>query len=434
MSELLLGCIADDFTGATDLANTLVRAGMRAIQTIGVPDDGESMHGTPLDAEATVVALKSRTAPVQEALDASLRACRWLRRRGARQIYFKICSTFDSTPNGNIGPVIDALMHELQCRFSIVTPAFPDTGRTVYQGHLFVGEKLLSESGMQHHPLTPMTDANLVRFLETQMSSGRKVGLISHQVVADSTDAILSRMHRLEMDGYAIAIADAISNKGLTQLGAVLKNAIFATGASGLAGALPANWGFQPSLHASELPCAKGFKAIISGSCSRATNEQVAQFLAAGGAAYSLRLSRLAEALQAEVEASLAWARGAWDKSPRSPLLVYSTADPVSMRDAQALLGPEAGTLIEQALAIIARRLVEYGAGALIVAGGETSGACVQSLGVRVMRIGRQICPGVPWCYAESPASSYGAIHLTLKSGNFGSRDFFEEAFSLLDK
>src|SRR5664279_718826 len=221
-----LGCIADDFTGATDLANNLVRAGMRTVQTIGVPDDAATMA-----ADAVVVALKSRTTPPEVAVAQSLAACRYLRASGAAQIYFKVCSTFDSTPRGNIGPVLEALMDELGCRFTIATPAFPDNGRTVFKGHLFVGDVLLSESGMRNHPLTPMTDANLARVLQAQLAatapagaSQRRVGLVEHRATGASSEAIDKRFAALEAEGVAIAIADAVDNADLLRLGAAAKD------------------------------------------------------------------------------------------------------------------------------------------------------------------------------------------------------------------
>ncbi|MEJ8672658.1 four-carbon acid sugar kinase family protein [Streptomyces sp. MS1.AVA.1] len=192
-----LGCLADDFTGATDLANNLVRAGMRVVQLIDVPED--RIDGQAIDADAVVIALKSRTTPASDAVDASLRALAWLRSAGAEQIYFKYCSTFDSTPAGNIGPVTEALMDALGADFTIATPAFPDNGRTVFKGHLFVGDVLLSDSGMRHHPLTPMTDSNLVSVLQAQ--TGRPVGLVDHTVVAGGADAVRTRFDELRKEG-----------------------------------------------------------------------------------------------------------------------------------------------------------------------------------------------------------------------------------------
>ncbi|MEA2260226.1 MAG: 3-dehydrotetronate 4-kinase, partial [Acidobacteriaceae bacterium] len=236
---IVLGCIADDFTGATDLANNLVRAGMRVVLTVDVPAQAE-----PIDADAVVVALKSRTEPAAKAVEQSLRACRWLRRQGASQIYFKICSTFDSTAAGNIGPVIEALMDELDCTFSIATPAFPEAGRTVVHGHLFLGDTLLSESGMRHHPLTPMTDANLVRVLQAQLNrgKGRRVGLIDYRTVSQSGQAIQQRMHELQDKGITVAIVDALSDEDLGRLGEALRGASFLTAGSGLGNSLPRNW------------------------------------------------------------------------------------------------------------------------------------------------------------------------------------------------
>jgi len=421
MSRPLLGCIADDFTGATDLANNLVRAGMRAVQTIGVPEG-------PLQAEAdaVVVALKSRTLPAAEAVAQSLQALRWLQAQGVQQVYFKYCSTFDSTPAGNIGPVTDALMAALGTPFTIATPAFPDNKRTVFKGHLFVGEVLLHESGMQNHPLTPMRDPNLVRVLQAQTT--RKVGLIDHVCVAAGPQAITARIAELQAQGVGIAIVDAVSNDDLLRLGPALAGLPLVTAGSGVAIGLPANFGLQATPAAAALPPARGHQAIVSGSCSVATNAQVADFVARGGAAYALDPLRLAAGEPVVAEA-LAWA------TPRladGPVLVYSTAEPEAVRAIQARLGVEAaGALVEEGVAAVARGLVEAGVHQLVVAGGETSGACVQALGIAQLRIGPQIDPGVPWCHAASPLAPQG-LHLTLKSGNFGTPDFFTKAFAAL--
>lgn len=420
-AALKLGCIADDFTGATDLANNLVRAGMRVVQTIGVPSG-------PLDAEvdAVVVALKSRTIPADQAVAQSLEALRWLQGQGAQQIYFKYCSTFDSTPAGNIGPVTDALMDALGSDFSIATPAFPDNKRTVFKGYLFAGDVLLNESGMQNHPLTPMTDPNLVRVLQSQ--TRRKVGLIDHSAVAQGADAIRSRIASLKAEGVGIAIVDAVSNDDLLRMGPALADLPLVTAGSGVAIALPANFGLQPSNQAAALPAASGLQAVVSGSCSVATNAQVAHFIASGRPALAIEPLRMATG-DAVVREALDWAR---PHLANGPVLVYSTAEPDAVRSIQAQLGVEqAGALVEQTLAAIARGLVELGVRQLVVAGGETSGACVQALGIAQLRIGGQIDPGVPRCHAASPAAPEG-LHIALKSGNFGSTDFFTKAFTSL--
>jgi len=427
---ICLGCIADDLTGATDLANNLVRAGMRVVQTIGVPDEARI-----IDADAIVVALKSRTIPAAEAVAQSIHACRWLHKQGSQQIYFKICSTFDSSPRGNIGPVMEALMDELNCDFSIATPAFPENRRTVFNGHLFVDGLLLSDTGMRNHPLTPMTDANLVRVLQAQLNAakGRKVGLIDFRAVAESSRAIRERMGQLRAEGVSIAIADATSNEDLMRLGAALEGAPLVTAASGLAIGLPANWGFVPSLQSSQLPPAAGGKAIVAGSCSTATHTQVRRFIASGGHACELAPMVLAADFDMQIAKTFAWAEKFWTRDPALPLLVYSTADPAAVRAAQERLGVhEAGALIERALSAVARGLVERGAGQLILAGGETAGACIHALGIRQMQIGPQIDPGVPWCFADTPVTRTGGLHLALKSGNFGSLDFFTKAFMMI--
>ncbi len=411
-----LGCIADDFTGATDLANNLVRQGMRVVQTIGVPT-------APVpDVDAVVVALKSRTAPVAEAVVMSLAAARWLRGQGAGQIYFKVCSTFDSTAEGNIGPVAEALLGELKAELAIVTPAFPENGRTVFKGHLFVGDQLLSDSPMRQHPLTPMTDANLVRVMQAQLRHSR-AGLIEHRTVSAGVAAVRARMAALRAEGVAFAIADAVDDGHLRTLAEAGRELALVVAGSGLAIGIPAMFGLSPSVTAAELPAARGTRAIVSGSCSAATNAQVAAFRATGGAAFAVDPLRLAQGVDV-VAQTLAWAL---PRLGAAPVLVYATAEPAAVRAVQASLGAErAGALVEAALARVATGLVAAGVGQLLLAGGETSGACVQALGVTLLRIGPQIEPGVPWCHAEVPG-----LHLALKSGNFGGVDFFSRAFTL---
>ena len=422
MGKILLGCIADDFTGATDLANNLVRAGMRVVQTIGTPSGA-------LDAEvdAVVVALKSRTIAPSEAVAQSLQALAWLQAQGAQQIYFQYCSTFDSTPAGNIGPVTEALMDALDTDFTIATPAFPDNQRSVFKGHLFVGEVLLNESGMQNHPLTPMTDANLVRVLQAQCK--RKVGLIDHRVVAQGEAAIRSRIDQLRREGVGIAVVDALSNDDLLRLGPALKGMPLLTAGSGVAIGLPQNFGIAPSSAASELPAATGLQAVVSGSCSLATNRQVLAFIKAGRPALGIDPLRIAAGVDVAAEV-LVWAEPLIRKGP---VLVYSTADSNAVKSVQGRLGvEEAGAMVERTIAAIARGLVQRGVRQLVVAGGETSGACVQALNITQMQIGPQIDPGVPWCHAPSDAAGAKGLHLTLKSGNFGSDDFFTKAFTML--
>jgi uncharacterized protein YgbK (DUF1537 family) len=407
-----LGCIADDFTGATDLANNLVRAGMRVVQTIGVPD------APVADVDAVVVALKSRTAPVAEAVAQSLAAARWLRAQGATQLYFKVCSTFDSTAEGNIGPVAEALLAETGSRFGIVTPAFPENGRTVFKGHLFVGDLLLSDSPMRHHPLTPMTDANLVRVLQAQVK-GAKVGLVDHRALAGGEPGLRERFAALQAEGVSLAIADAVTDDDLRLLAAAAKEQPVVVAGSGLAIGIPALHGLRPSAAAAQLPAPRGTRAVIAGSCSAATNAQVAAF---AGAKFAIDPLRLAAGDDLVTQA-LAWAR---PKLGATPLLVYATAEPAAVRAVQQQLGAaRAGALVADALAAVAQGFVEAGVGQLVVAGGETSGAVVQRLGVTRLRIGPQIDPGVPWCHT-------GSIHIALKSGNFGGRDFFSRAFELL--
>ena len=427
--SLLLGCIADDFTGATDLANNLVRAGMRVVQTIGVP-----AQALQASVDAVVVALKSRTLPPEEAVAQSLQALAWLQAQGVQQVYFKYCSTFDSwyrgDVRGNIGPVSEALMAALKTDFTIATPAFPDNQRTVFKGYLFVGDGLLSESGMKDHPLTPMNDANLVRVLQAQCQ--HRVGLIDHKTVAQGAEAIQSRIQSLRSEGVRLAVVDAVSNEDLMRLGPALKGMPLVTAGSGVAIGLPANWGLKPSPTTSQLPAAQGLQAIVSGSCSQATQGQVADFKQRGGPAWALDPLRLTDdtALAACVQEALNWAA---PRLAQGPVLVYSTAESGSVQAIQSQMGVEvAGHRVEQALAQIARGLVQQGVRQLVVAGGETSGACVQALAIEQLQIGPQIDPGVPWCHAPTVLAPGQGLHVALKSGNFGTVDFFTKSLAQL--
>jgi uncharacterized protein YgbK (DUF1537 family) len=424
---LKLGCIADDYTGATDLANNLVRSGMRVVQTMGMPQGA-----LQTDADAVVVALKTRTIAPEQAVAQSLTALRWLRQQGAQQIYFKYCSTFDSwyqgEVRGNIGPVTEALMAELGTDFTIATPAFPDNGRTVFKGHLFVGDALLSDSGMKDHPLTPMRDANLVRVMQAQCQG--RVGLIDHRAVAQSPAAIRQQMAELQGQGVRIAVVDAVSNDDLLRLGPALAELPLVTAGSGVAIGLPPNFGLKSDPRTSQLPAPAGRQAIVSGSCSQATRGQVRYFIASGHPHRRIDPAELDtdRAAAQVVQATLHWAQ----EQPAGPILIYSTAEPETVRDIQQRMGVEAtGLRVEQTLAAIAQGLVQQGVRQLVVAGGETSGACVQALGVEQMQIGPQIDPGVPWCHAHSKLSPEG-LHIALKSGNFGGIDFFTRSFALL--
>ena len=420
---MLLGCIADDFTGATDLANMLVRGGMRTVQTVGIPAKGET-----IDADAVVVSLKSRTTPAADAVAESLAACRWLKAAGARQIFFKYCSTFDSTERGNIGPVAEALMAELGTDFTIACPAFPENGRSVYRGYLFVGDVLLNESGMEKHPLTPMTDANLVRVLQSQARG--KVGLARYDTVAKGPDALRERFAALRAEGAGMAIVDALSDADLYTIGTACADMPLMTGGSGVAIGLPRNFAQQGLLRdagsASKLPHIDGPALVVSGSCSKATNAQVAQWRESRPA-FRVDPFKL-HAGEPVVEQAVAWAR---ERIAKGPVLVYATSTPEEVAAVQKALGVDAaGAMVEKALAGIARQLVDGGVRKLICAGGETSGAVVQALGIERLRVGPQIDPGVPWMVVEGGAAE---IALALKSGNFGAVDFFAKALAMLD-
>ncbi len=418
----LLGCIADDFTGATDLASTLVRGGMSTVQVIGVPAADEPAP----DADAVVVALKSRTAPPGRAVAESLAALDWLRAAGCRQFFFKYCSTFDSTDEGNIGPVADALVAALGCGFAIACPAFPANGRTVYQGHLFVGYQLLSESGMQDHPLTPMRDPNLVRVLSRQTEG--TVGLVPFATVERGAATIRSAMAALKEQGRRYGIVDATSDAHLLAIGEAVDGQALVTGGSGVAMGLPENFrraGLLGTDDAGMLPAVGGHAAVLAGSCSRTTLYQVAT---ARDQVPTLELDPLATPdAAALVRQAATWMEG---KLGASPVVVAASSTPDRVTALQAKLGRDAaGALVEDAMAGIAEALVSRGVRRLVVAGGETSGAVVGRLGVRRLKIGADIDPGVPWTLAEGAGPP---MLLALKSGNFGGRDFFLQAFERL--
>ncbi len=425
---VLLGAIADDFTGATDLCNTLVRRGMRSVQLIDVPGPAA---GVP-DAEAVVIALKSRTAPAADAIGKSLDALAWLKAAGARQILFKYCSTFDSTDAGNIGPVAEALLDALGSDFTLFCPAFPENGRSIYQGYLFVGDVLLSESGMRDHPLTPMRDPSLVRVLQRQ-SRGR-VGLVPRHDVARGASAIRDAFAALRQARFRHAIVDAIADRDLEAIGEAAADFPLITGGSGIALGLPANFRRRGLLGdtgaADALPPVAGAAAVLSGSCSTATLAQVAYM---GERAPVFRIDPIAAAAGRDVaEEALAWA------GPRlgeRPVLISATAPPEDVAAVQQMLGRErAGAIVEGVMAQIARGLVDAGVRRLVVAGGETAGAAVQALGVTGLRIGPQIDPGVPWTVSLPGSFDHPQLALALKSGNFGAPDFFLRAFAVLDR
>ncbi|MEY3184257.1 MAG: hypothetical protein RLZZ613_945 [Pseudomonadota bacterium] len=469
-ASLSLACIADDFTGATDLANNLVRAGWRTLQLLGLPEEGKSFvnaAGEPLDekqlfaqTDAVVVALKSRTIDPLQAQAMSLQAWQWLQAQGAKRCYFKVCSTFDSTDKGNIGPVADALMDALKADFAIVCPAFPAGGRTVFRGHLFVGDQLLSDSGMKDHPLTPMTDSNLVRVLQRQ--SKHRIGLIDYQTIAQGPKAIAQRIEQLKADGVRMAIADATSDQDLHVLGKLVMEQSLVVAGSGIAigfeapnamgqnlsGEIPG--GHNPHGQSSDesvafLPRQTGPGLILSGSCSLASQAQVKHFLQQSKTSNDVSLAIDPLKLARDERAKATWMQDyvaclarlfeqtskvqAVHAKPRPPrLLVYATAQAESVKQVQDALGIDiASAWIEALMADLAKEAKRFGVRRFVVAGGETSGAVVQALDVKLLKIGAQIDPGVPW------TESLQGFALALKSGNFGAEDFFTKALDLLD-
>ena len=411
---MLLGCVGDDFTGSSDLGNTLAKQGMRVTQYSGVPSGDAAA-----EVEAGVVALKSRTIPPAEAVRQSLEALEWLAKQGCRQFFFKYCSTFDSTPEGNIGPVAEAMASALGADRVIVCPAFPATGRSVYQGHLFVGDKLLNESGMENHPLTPMTDADLRRWLAPQTSLG--VGHVGATTVGAGAEAIRAALAAEQAEGRTLIVVDAIHDEDLMRIGEAAADLPLITGGSGVALGLPENFRRAGLLQGGGggWTGVDGPAAILSGSCSNATRAQVAAW---SGPALEIKATDV-------VTGDMTGAKLAeWMLAQGETALGYSSADPATVREAQEAFGKDLiAEAIEKVMAEAAVALVEGGVKRLVTAGGETSGAIVEALGAEALAIGPEIDPGVPALKVEGRD-----LALALKSGNFGAEDFFEKAVSAL--
>ena len=406
-----LGCIGDDFTGSSDLANTLAKGGMRVTQYTGVPSGPASV-----DVEAGVVALKSRSVPVAQAVEQSLAALDWLLAQGCTQIFFKYCSTFDSTPEGNIGPVMDALAARLNATRVIACPAFPTTGRSVYQGHLFVQDQLLSDSGMRHHPLTPMTDPDLRRWLGLQTQ--HSVGHVAAPIVFAGADAISAELDAQHALGNTHIIVDAIRDEDLMAIGKAAADLPLITGGSGVALGLPANFDCSPSRP--DWTSQDGKCVALSGSCSVATREQVARHKEKHPSLEIIAADVIEGRQTAQDIAS--WALQA-DGIP----LAYSSADPEVIKSVQNEYGLEQSSkAIETLFSDVATLLVAGGVTRLLTAGGETSGAVVEGLKLAQLEIGPEIDPGVPALRASKD------LTLALKSGNFGALDFFEKAAGVL--
>ncbi|TAN26672.1 MAG: four-carbon acid sugar kinase family protein [Castellaniella sp.] len=415
---MLLGCIADDFTGASDLANTLAKGGMSTVQFAGVPQSADAP-----DCEAGVVALKTRSIAADDAVRQSLQALRWLQDQGCRQFIFKYCSTFDSTPTGNIGPVAEALRVALQAPLAIVCPAFPETGRTLFMGHLFVKGRLLNESGMEHHPLNPMTDADLCRWLGRQTKAG--VGLVPYPTVRQGPAAVTAAMDAEAAAGRPLVVVDAVLDEDLMTLGQAIAQQTLITGGSGIALGLPENFrraglladagsGFEPI---------QGPGVVLSGSCSTASNAQVAHHLKSHPGLKISTTELMEERLG--VQDALSFIRAHLHQDP----IVYSTADPESVSQTQARFGREAvANRIEHFFAELSRQLIAAGVRRLVVGGGETSGAVVTALKLESLRVGPEIDPGVPALASEHPTP----LRLALKSGNFGTTDFYDKALRTL--
>jgi uncharacterized protein YgbK (DUF1537 family) len=417
-----LGCIADDFTGATDLASMLARSGVNVSLRIGVP------LSTPENtAEIEVIALKTRSISASKAIEESLSALKWLNEAGAKKYFFKYCSTFDSTAEGNIGPVSEALMNELKVDQTIYCPAFPENGRSIYMGNLFVGQKLLSESSMKDHPLTPMNDSNLMRLLSAQVS--RRVGLADRIVVNSGVNSLKEKLISLKENDVPHVIVDAVADTDLDTIASACQDMDYITGGSALAMPLAEFYKASGKISANDNSFMNKKlntgSIILSGSCSEMTIIQVKNFIQRGAAAFQLDPIDLAEN---GVKKVLDWLSS---QDFTKNIIIYATSDPDTVKKVQAELGVDmAGKIVEQGLSECAIAARELGIKNFIIAGGETSGAITKALNIRQLDIGIEIAPGVPWTFSGKRNNQ---IALSLKSGNFGSEEFFTEALSKLE-
>lgn len=422
--SIVLGCIADDFTGASDLAAILARSGHKVALRIGVPPANEPHNQA---AAFEVIALKCRTEPVEDAIAMTGDAADWLLKRGALQLYWKYCSTFDSRPEGNIGPVAEALMQRVGATQTIYCPAFPENGRSIYMGNLFAGDVPLAESPMRDHPLTPMRDSNLLRLLAPQVQG--RVGHIGWQTVREGAAAIGRRLEELAAAGVMHVVPDAIVQEDLGAIAEAVASFKLVTGGSALALDMPRLLEQRGELSAAaarpDHPATAPGRIVLSGSCSAMTRAQVKAY---AGRAASLKLDPVALAGDHALQAARQWLAG---QPVEADKMIYATAEPDEVAAAQQTLGRErAGAVVEQALATLAVDAFGLGVRRFVVAGGETSGAVMQALGTGRLGVGREIAPGVPWCFARRDGEAFA---IALKSGNFGAEDFFATAFAMID-
>lgn len=420
---MLLGVIADDFSGASDVANTLTqglrgRGGLRTVQYLGIPT-----RQAQRDVEAGVVSLKSRSIPARDAVALSLQALAWLKAQGCRQFLLKYCSTFDSTPQGNIGPAGEALARQLDVKGVAVCPAFPAGGRTLYQGHLFVHDRLLSESSLRNHPLNPMTDPDIRRWLQLQCAG--RVGWVPWSVVSAGAMALRAALEDAGARGETLVVVDALHNGDLVTIGQACRGSPLVTGGSGVARGLPENFLSDGSAagYDGRGAAVPGPEAILAGSCSEATRLQIEVH------------SRSHPTLRVDAERAVLGTVTADELAGfilvhrgESPL-VFASAAPERVAAVQQNFGRErVGQALEMLFAATARTLVSRGVRRLVVAGGETSGAVVSALGLEALAIGPEIDPGVPALVSDGPEP----LALALKSGNFGAPDFFAKALRKL--
>ena len=414
----ILGCIADDFTGASDLAGLLARSGVQVSLRLGIPET-PPQNTAPIE----VIALKCRTSPVDDAIQDCMAAFDWLKQAGAERFYWKYCSTFDSTAQGNIGPVAEALMAALKATQTIYCPAFPENGRSIFMGNLFVGEDLLHESPMKDHPLTPMRDSNLMRLLEPQVT--KPVGLASRLTIAQGVEALQERLHHLETEGIAHVIVDAVADQDLNIIAQACRDMPLITGGSALAMPLPdlykADGVLAEDAPQMVIPEIDDAAIVLSGSCSAMTRQQVAAFKP-DHPSYQLSPQSL---MTDGVDDAITWLKS---QDMTTTPMIYATAEPEDVQMAQDQFGTaQAGAMVENAMAQLAETAFDLGYRRFVVAGGETSGAVAQALGITSVTIGPEITPGVPWVYAEKHGQPF---QLALKSGNFGQDNFFTDALT----
>lgn len=412
---MIIGCIADDFTGASDAASFLVKGGMQTILFNGIPQEKERTESC----QAIVIALKTRTQKTEDAVKETLKAAEWLKENGAKQLYIKYCSTFDSTPKGNIGPIMDALLEKYEVPTTILCPALPVNGRVVKDGNLYVNGIPLNQSSMKDHPLTPMWDSDVGKLMRDQ-SRYDCVKISCGEMNKPEEVQKKIRLFGAEKPHFYV-IPDFETGKDARSIVQNFGKLPILSGSSGILTELAGQYKLEKSTTLKTDERTIGSGLLLAGSCSQATRSQIA-FVQKNGIK-SKRMDPLKLLAGEQTEQEL------WDfiQTNHTDVLIYSSDTPESVRKVQQAGREQIAELLERTMANLAKRALQAGYTRLVIAGGETSGAVTKALGYRSYMIGTSVAPGVPIMIPRENKN----VRLVLKSGNFGQEDFLKRALDM---